>query len=581
MDMRFKGFSILPVCFAVLTLCPGALPVGGAVIHVPADQPTIQQGIDAADHGDTVLVADGVYSGPGNIELDPLGKGIHIRSVKGAEGCTIDCRGEGRAFSLQSCESCFTVIEGLTIRNGSATEGGGIYGFWSSPTIIGCRFIDCQALDAGGAIHGHFFSPRIVDCVFSGNSALHGGALYLFNDSDPRVERCTFTGNRAEVCGGGICCKTGAGPVITDCLFEHNYALLGGGLNSDHFASPFIESCTFQLNRAWNGGGAFLGPNSDQVLLDAVFTGNKADWCGGAVHGCHADALLVNGLLTGNQALGHGGGVYGSHFTAKVQLCTLTGNSAVGGGGAVASSRSQLILIDSILWGCGPEPVLHLDGPPPSITHCDVEGGWDGAGNIDADPLFTEGPDGDCCLSHVAAGDPGDSPCLDAGSCPAAEVCLPTPDDTGCGDLQLASTGRDWCVDQGMVDLGYHRRACTVEADIRCSPLVGVLPLTLEYTITMGNRCRDERRIAAAIELVTAAGQRYANWRQGWADLLPGRSLDARWSLELPDLSTLEGMNRFDLVARDVTPAPFNQPPCRPSGHAARAGCTVMGLASP
>ena len=32
---------------------------GAAVIHVPADQPTIQQGIDAASNGDTVAVAAG------------------------------------------------------------------------------------------------------------------------------------------------------------------------------------------------------------------------------------------------------------------------------------------------------------------------------------------------------------------------------------------------------------------------------------------------------------------------------------------------------------------------------------------
>ena len=249
--MRSWGFVILLAVFTDPCGCLVSPTAAAAVIRVPADQPTIQQGIDAAAHGDTVLVADGVYSGPGNIELDPLGKGIHIRSVKGAESCTIDCRGEGRAFYLHSCESCFTVIEGFTICNGSADNGGGIYGFWSSPSIIGCRFIDCRAGDAGGAIHGNYCSPAIVDCLFSGNSARHGGAIFLSNLSDPPIGRCIFTGNQAEVCGGGICCDTGAGPVIADCRFDNNRALFGGGLSSDQYASPFIENCAFHQNKAW------------------------------------------------------------------------------------------------------------------------------------------------------------------------------------------------------------------------------------------------------------------------------------------------------------------------------------------
>ncbi len=50
------------------------------------------------------------------------------------------------------------------------------------------------------------------------------------------------------------------------------------------------------------------------------------------------------------------------------------------------------------------------------MTWSCVEGGFPGAGNIDLDPLFVSGPDGDYYLSQIAAGQAVDSPCVDAGS---------------------------------------------------------------------------------------------------------------------------------------------------------------------
>ncbi len=56
-----------------------ALPTSAKTIHVPADQPTIQAGINTASNGDTVLVSAGTYYE--NINFS--GKAITVASASG------------------------------------------------------------------------------------------------------------------------------------------------------------------------------------------------------------------------------------------------------------------------------------------------------------------------------------------------------------------------------------------------------------------------------------------------------------------------------------------------------------------
>ncbi len=125
-----------------------------AELHVPADYATIQAAINAAQDGDTVIVADGVYTGTGNRDIDFLGKAITVRSVRGPAHCTIDCQGSDehprRGFHFHSLEQASSVLDGFTIRNGYAPHesgchysGGGILcRDGSNPTIRNCILVD-------------------------------------------------------------------------------------------------------------------------------------------------------------------------------------------------------------------------------------------------------------------------------------------------------------------------------------------------------------------------------------------------------------------------------------------------------
>ena len=92
--------------------------VFSATIHVPADQPTIQAGIDSAVPGDTILVADGTYTGGGNRNIDFGGENIVLMSENGPEFTVIDCEGSSsdprRGFTFHSGEDSSAVVDGFT-----------------------------------------------------------------------------------------------------------------------------------------------------------------------------------------------------------------------------------------------------------------------------------------------------------------------------------------------------------------------------------------------------------------------------------------------------------------------------------
>jgi hypothetical protein len=104
-------------------------------INVPADQATIQAGINAASNGDTVLVVDGTYAENINFR----GKSITVSSSGGPSVTFIDGSAKGSVVTFNSGETTSAKLSGFTIRNGlqNGLSGGGISITSASPTITG------------------------------------------------------------------------------------------------------------------------------------------------------------------------------------------------------------------------------------------------------------------------------------------------------------------------------------------------------------------------------------------------------------------------------------------------------------
>ncbi len=241
------------------------------------------------------------------------------------------------------------------------------------------------------------------------------------------------------------------------------------------------------------------------MIDNNVIAGNYALHSGGGIYIFYANPLsLTNNLIAGNLA-GSGGGLFlvaDDLSTPGVEPgplnCTLAHNTAFYEGGglyvrAKFEETAAITLKNTILSGgeAASGGNFFLRGSEATVTitldHCLIQ---DASQTVHigqqtliqtgplltADPLFADGPGGDYHLSQTAAGQPADSPALDAGSDPAATICFDGLDETIC--LGGLSTRSDGVADAGIVDLGFHYPAASTSifAALGCVPASGTLP---------------------------------------------------------------------------------------------------------
>ena len=275
-----------------------------------------------------------------------------------------------------------------------------------------------------------------------------GGGLYVHNTnivvSNCLIENCRTVAGY----GGGMCLGGYSEILIKDNVIRNNESGFGGAAIWCGRAEVSILNNSIKDNITFYGlGGEQAGGlgfyNSNVLLRNNVIDNNYCGSSAGGIYIAYSTALIDSNIISNNTALEYGGGIYfnRSQVTLKHNLIinnnayitsglhdllsdliissnTIYGNESLPNCWALFISQDGGdTLLNNIIWGNN-ENNIGIMGDTINILYNNIEGGWPGEGNIDADPLFVDPDNGDFHLSwaNYPIDDSTKSPCIDTGA---------------------------------------------------------------------------------------------------------------------------------------------------------------------
>jgi hypothetical protein len=317
---------------------------------VPADFGTIAEAVADAVNGDTIEIDGGTYYET----IDLGGLAVTVRLFDESDPVIIDGSGTSQCIVCDSGETSDSQFIGLTIQNGNASHGGGIYIDDSLPTMVECKIFGCTATHGGGIyVTGSVASPHFEDChIESCVADQRGGGVMTWLAGSLTMTGCTVTLNEAGNNGGGMSLEYTDTITLTACEVSYN---TNGGINASINTALILDQCQLLYNDAAGTGGGMRLKGTSAWLIDSTITGNYGGSRGAGIYvnvsGADLTLSMQGCVIQDNETGGYG--TYGAglclwadttwSITATIDSCSFNGNGFGGGGYGAALAAHELV----------------------------------------------------------------------------------------------------------------------------------------------------------------------------------------------------------------------------------------------
>jgi parallel beta-helix repeat protein len=159
-------------------------------------------------------------------------------------------------------------------------------------------------------------------------------------------------------------------------------------------ATAICSLNTFQKNISAVGGGIYQEQSLGSVVSGNRLDGNSASYFGGGIFITNCSPAVHNNLIINNNAIYNGGGIYVGDQNSEAQIInnTIIADTALLYGGGICANSVSPCILNTIVWdNVAPDgSQIYTMGGNTQVFYSDIQGGWEGTGNINGNPAFLD-----------------------------------------------------------------------------------------------------------------------------------------------------------------------------------------------